>query len=91
MSKRSERPPRPGYRSLLLFCLFEGAAEGLSQQISMGRTCCGRLRSEEGGWWPGRDKATCAQIGDGAAEHEEPLAEVCVPGPGTACGGLCRL
>ena len=60
----------------LLFCLFAGAVEGLRQQICMGRTCRRRLVSEEGGWWPGRDKATCAQIGDGAAERD-PLAEVC--------------
>lgn len=30
MSKRFERLFRLGYRSLLLFCLFEGVVEGLS-------------------------------------------------------------
>lgn len=35
---------------------------------------------EEGGWQSGGDKATCAQLGEGAAEHGGPLAKGCEPG-----------
>lgn len=74
MREISEGPPKPGYRSLL-FCLFEGAVEGLSQQVCMGVVGCvcaavegWSVRKVGGG---GRDKATCALIGDGAAEQKD--------------------